>query len=110
MDDLKIFVIYLNVNNFSDQKVSEIIYNYSNYFNDEYKTHPNIKFHILPVYGNQETRVECIYPPLHPNKKESDLVTIYRLLLQDKNNEAIEKMKILERKLKIYKLNNKNEY
>ncbi|MFW6233717.1 MAG: hypothetical protein ACOC3Z_03585 [Nanoarchaeota archaeon] len=109
MGNLKIFAVYLNVDNFSQQGVIEMVNEYYAYFNRSYNHYPEIKIHIFPVY-NQETKIECIYPPTHVNKSESDIIKIYQLLLQEKNGEAVEKMKMLERKLKIYKITNKDEH
>lgn len=109
MDDLKVFVLYLNVDNKTQHNIHEMLYEYNKYLDKCYSDYPNVKFHVIPV-EKQETKIECIYPPTHNDKSESDIVKIYQLLLQDKNGEAVEKMKILERKLKINKIINKDEH
>lgn len=70
----------------------------------------DIKVYWFPVSDNQETRVECIYPPspINNGNIENELLKFYKLLLNSSNNEVKEIMQHIERRLKINNL--KNEY
>lgn len=66
--------------------------------------------HIIPV-SNQDTRIECIYPPPNISENgyiENELLKIYKLFTNNKNGEAKELIRTIERRLKINKI--KNEY
>lgn len=108
MNDLKIFDLYLNVDGHSRASSEEMCQQYNKYLKLCYTSYPEVNFLVFPV-KNQQTKLECIYPPSNNDKSESDILKIYQLLLQEKNSEAFEKMKHLERKLKINKLVN-NEH
>jgi intein/homing endonuclease len=107
--ELIILAIYINVDGLSHQCVEEEIYNlskeYENIYND---TNKNIKVYYLPV-TNQETRIECVYPPVPINNGniENELLKIYKLLINLKNDKAKDLIMDIERKLKLKNLINK---
>jgi hypothetical protein len=106
--DLIILSVYLNVDGLSNQQVhqqlADLINNYTIYFKDSNK---NIKIMWFPVV-NQNTRVECIYPPSNMISKneevENELLNIYKLLVNLKNDEAKDIIRDIERKLKFKKI------
>ncbi len=106
--DLIILSVYIDVTDDSKQNVqqqlAELIAYYNKYFED---TNKNIKIMWFPV-RNKETRVECIYPPSNMISKrgeaENELLNIYKLLVNLKNDEAKDIIRDIERKLKFKKI------
>ena len=105
--DLIILSVYINVKNLSRQQVQEkmtdLIVNYSRYFEG---TNKNIKIMWFPVV-DQDTRVECVYPPsvkTLDGKSENELINVYKLLVNLKNEEAKDIIRDIERKIKFKKI------
>ena len=108
--ELIILAIYINVDGLTRQQaekqIYELIKNYENMYKDINK---DVKIYWFPVSGVQQTRVECIYPPapINNGNLENELLKIYKLLVNSKNDEAKDIIREIERKLKINKLKNK---
>jgi hypothetical protein len=68
-------------------------------------TNKNVKVYWIPV-RDQETKIECIYPFQHINdgNVENELLKIYKLIVNSKNEEVKEIVKDIERKLKFKKI------
>lgn len=67
-------------------------------------TDKEVKIHVIPVH-NQETKIECIYPPvIKDGKIESEIIKLYRLLLNNKDNNAKTLIRNFDRKIKLIKL------
>lgn len=104
--ELIILAIYINVNGCSmsqvQRQMNDIIQTYSNMYND---TNKNVKVYWIPV-RDQETKIECIYPFQHINdgNVENELLKIYKLIVNSKNEEVKEIVKDIERKLKFKKI------
>lgn len=108
--ELIILAIYINVNGLSRQHTQQHIHQFIMDYKDMYKDiNKDIKIYWFPVSDNQETRVECIYPPapINNGNLENELLKIYKLLVNSKNDEAKDIIREIERKLKINKLKNK---
>jgi len=119
--ELIILAIYINIDGLSVQRakqtIHEIISMYSQMYND---TNKNVKMYWLPV-RDQQTKVECIYPPPNVigNSKtiiENELLKIYKILssANTKINPSLKEnikniIKGFERKLKLINLMNKVE-
>lgn len=109
--ELIILAIYINVNGLSRQHTQQQIHEFIMDYKDMYKDiNKDIKIYWFPVNGEQQTRVECVYPPTPINNGniENELLKIYKLLLNGKNNEAKEIMQHIERRLKINNLKNEH--
>ena len=110
--ELIILSIYINVHNMSRQQAEHQIYILMKEYEDMYKnTNKDVKVYWFPVTDNQETRVECVYPPapIMNGNIENELLKIYKLLVNNKNDEAKEIISHIERKLKIKTIIDKNE-
>jgi len=108
--ELIILAIYINVGGLSRQQAEQQLYQLIKNYEDMYKDiNKDIKVYWFPVSDNQETRVECIYPPspINNGNIENELLKIYKLLVNSKNDEAKDIIREIERKLKINKLKNK---
>lgn len=107
--ELIILAIYINVTHMSRLQVDSVVKCMIHDHEDMYKdTNKNVKVYYLPV-ENQETRIECIYPP-HPvnsGSVENELLKIYKLIVNSKNDEAKEIVRNIERKLKFKKIKDK---
>lgn len=106
--DLIILAIYFNIGGMSDMVARQRLYEFINSYESMYKdTNKDVKIYYLPVQ-NQETRVECIYPPAPINNGviENELLKIYKLIVNSKNDEAKDIIRDIERKLKIKKIKN----
>lgn len=109
--ELIILAIYINMDGLSYQRVKQLmstfISNYENLYND---TNKNVKIYYIPV-TNQETKVECVYPPnpINDGNIENELLKIYKLLSNLKNDEAKELIMDIERKLKLKNIINKKQ-
>jgi len=105
--ELIILAIYINVDGLSNQRVQNIIQSFINSYENMYNDLSNkiVKIYYLPV-NNQETKVECIYPPspINNGNIENELLKIYKLLVNSKNNEAKDIIRDIERKLKLSKI------
>ncbi|MFA5586578.1 MAG: hypothetical protein WDA02_08550 [Saccharofermentanales bacterium] len=104
--ELIILAIYINMDGLSQQRVNQLMTTfmdtYKNFYSDINK---EVKIYYLPV-TNQETKVECVYPPAPINNGniENELLKIYKLLVNLKNDEAKELIVDIERKLKLKNL------
>ena len=107
--ELIILAIYINVYNLSSQHVQQVIENMRTSYGDMYKdVNKDIKIYYFPVQ-DQETRVECVYPP-HPINNgtiENELLKLYKLIVNFQNEEAKDLIRNIERKLKFKKINEK---
>lgn len=110
--DLIILAIYINIGSLSrqqaEQQLGDLIHSYDNMYKD---TNKDVKVYWFPVHSEQDTRVECIYPPpsvIHNDGVvENELLKIYKLLVNSKGEEAKEVIRDIERKLKFKKINDK---
>lgn len=107
-EELIILAIYINVDGMSpvdvQQVMGDIITNYEKTYEDVLTK--KIKSLYFPV-KNQETKVECIYPVRSVPNVESELLNLYKLLLngQTKDDDEVKKIILdVERKLKLIKL------
>jgi hypothetical protein len=110
--ELIILAIYINVHNMSRQQAEHQIYVLIQEYENMYKgTNKDVKVYWFPVTDNQETKVECVYPPspIMNGNIENELLKIYKLLVNSKSDEAKELIKHIERKLKLKNIIDKNE-
>lgn len=109
--DLIILAIYINVYSLSRQQIDqffdEMKLSYALMYKDVNK---DVKIHYFPVQ-DQETRIECVYPPsavLQDNSAiENELLKLYKLIVNFQNEEAKDLIRDIERKLKFKKINDK---
>ena len=111
--ELIILAIYINTHNKSRSHTDQMMDELTQLYNKEFNNVPNkyvIKTIWIPV-ETQDTKVECIYPPANIISNngliENELLKIYKLLSNYKNNEAKEIVRHIERKLKFKKIINK---
>jgi spore germination protein GerM len=102
--ELIILAIYINVSNLSslyaEQIMQSIVKQYETMYDNVNK---DVKVYWFP---SNETKVECIYPPvkLENEKAENELLKIYKLLLSSQPEEAREMVSNIEKKLKLNSL------
>ncbi len=108
--ELIILAIYINVDGKSRAYAQQMMDELTQLYNKEFNNIPN-KYCIKTLWfpsQNQETRVECVYPLANIISKEgiieNELLKIYKLLSNYKNDEAKEIVQHLERKLKFKKI------
>jgi hypothetical protein len=108
--ELIILAIYINVDGKSRSYAQKKMYELTQIYHKEFNTIPN-KYCIKTLWfptENKETRVECVYPLANIISKEgiieNELLKIYKLLSNYKNDEAKEIVQDLERKLKFKKI------
>lgn len=112
--ELIILAIYINVHGMSRQQAQQSMHELISNYDDMYKdVNKDIKTYWFPVTDNEQTRVECIYPVASINSNidgiiESELIKIYKALLNGSNEEAKDIIMDIERKLKLNKLKNNN--
>lgn len=107
--DLIILAIYINVYNLSKQHIDQILTDMRNSYADMYKdVNKDVKIYYFPVQ-DQDTRIECVYPPHSINSVnvENELLKLYKLIVNFQNEEAKDLLKDIERKLKFKKINDK---
>ena len=109
--ELIILAIYINVYQLSNQQVQSYIESMKLSYADMYKdVNKDVKIYYFPVQ-DQDTRIECVYPPpnaIHNEGAiENELLKIYKLIVNSKNEEAKEIVRHIERKLKFKKINDK---
>lgn len=109
--ELIILAIYVDVGHSSQQQVQQQMFQMISNYKDLYQDiNKDIKIYWFPVM-DQETRVECIYPPpsvIHNEGViENELLKIYKLIVNSKNEEAKEIVRHIERKLKFKKITDK---
>lgn len=105
--ELIILAIYINVGGLSRQQAEQCIFDLIKAYEDLYKDiNKNVKVYWFPVDGNQQTRVECVYPPAPINNGniENELLKIYKLLLNGSKDDANDIIRDIERKIKISKI------
>lgn len=110
--ELIILDIYINVGSISRQQMEQRLSDLINTYTDMYKdTNKNVKTYWFPVATEQQTRVECIYPPpnvIHNDSViENELLKIYKLIANSKNGEAKNIIRNIEMKLKLNKIKTK---
>ena len=106
--ELIILAVYVNIENQTkvqvQQCMGDIIANYQTTFDDI--KNKNIKTLFFPI--NQGlTRVECIYPIANTyvnSEVESQLISLYKAIINSSDEELQDIVNDLERKLKIIKL------
>lgn len=109
--DLIILAIYINVHGMSAQRTryqtEQLMVEYENMYKD---TNKDIKVYWFPVQ-DQETKIECVYPPspIMNGNVENELLKIYKLLVNSRDDEAKDLIRHIERKLKLKNLTDKNE-
>lgn len=105
--DLIILAFYLNVESMSRTSIVNTIKRYEGIYNKQYENiNKEVIIHIIPV-SKKETQLECIYPPPSVSNKdllENELLKIYKLIVNEKNDEAKKIVRNIERKLKLNKL------
>jgi hypothetical protein len=102
--ELIILAIYIDVNNLSNSRSNQIMQNVIKQYETMYDSvNKDIKVYWFP---SNETKVECIYPPvkLDSATAENELLKIYKLLLSSQPKEAKEMVQNIERKLKLQNL------
>lgn len=105
--ELIILAIYINVSGLSKMSAHNnmkvLMEQYEKMYDD---VDHNVKIYWFP---SNETKVECIYPPVKLNDKnaENELLKIYKLLLSSQPEEAKEMVSNIEKKLKLNSLVNK---
>jgi hypothetical protein len=109
--ELIILAIYINVYNLSSQHVQQVLQDMRESYADMYKdVNKDVKIYYFPVQ-DQDTRIECVYPPsaiLQDNSAiENELLKLYKLIVNFQNEEAKDLLKDIERKLKFKKINDK---
>lgn len=109
--DLIILAIYINVYQLSNQHIQQVLNDMRESYADMYKdVNKDVKVYYFPVQ-DQDTKVECVYPPsavLQDNSAiENELLKLYKLIVNFQNEEAKELLKQIERKLKFKKINDK---
>lgn len=114
--DLIILVCYINVAGQSAARARQTIQQMMGITDGVYDdvTDKNVKIHYMPV-TDQDTRMECIYPPSNSNNLplvENELLKFYKQLV-DIKFESVDEIKniirTLERKIKINNIRQKNE-
>ena len=107
--ELIILAIYINVYQLSNQHIQQVIQSMRDGYADMYKdVNKDIKIYYFPVQ-DQETRIECVYPPhsISGVNVENELLKLYKLIVNFQNEEAKDLLKDIERKLKFKKINDK---
>lgn len=107
-EELIILAVYINVDGMSSSQTDAMIMNFKNIYLDNFKDVQGKKIKTLyfPV-KNQETKVECIYPVRSVPNVESELLNLYKLLLNGQTKDDVEVKELIldvERKLKLLKL------
>jgi hypothetical protein len=108
--DLIILAIYINISGLSHIRVQQIIQEFVKNYEDMYKdSNKDVKTYWFPT--ESETKVECVYPPPsivgNTSVLENELLKIYKLIANSKNDEAKEIVRHIERKLKLSSIKNK---
>lgn len=110
--ELIILAIYININGLSRQQAEQQISTFIDNYKDMYKDlNKEIKTYWFPT-KEQETKVECIYPPpsiINNGYIENELLKIYKLMLSAKKEDMKDILKSFERRLKLTTLVNKME-
>jgi hypothetical protein len=107
--ELIILAVYINVYQLSHQHIQQVIQDMKANCDNMYKdVNKDVKIHFFPVQ-EQDTRIECIYPPsiVTGVSVENELLKLYKLIVNFQNEEAKELLKDIERKLKFKKINDK---
>jgi len=102
--ELIILAIYINVEGQSRSSAEQQMHNTMKYYETMYDgVNKDVKIYWFP---SNETKVECIYPPvkLSSADAENELLKIYKLLLNAQPEEAKEMVRGIERKLKLQNL------
>jgi len=102
--DLIILAVYINVSHMNQQHVHQTMSQFINNYQDMYKdVNKDVRIYYLP--SETETKVECVYPPPsivgNTGVLENELLKIYKLIANSKNDEAKEIVRHIERKLKL---------
>jgi hypothetical protein len=105
--ELIILAIYINIEGMpvsqARQSMQQIKNQYDYMYND---TNKDVKVY---WFQSNETKVECIYPPMtyNGNNFENELLKIYKLIFSSQPEDVKNMLSNIEKKLKLNKLLNK---
>ena len=110
--ELIILAIYINVDRLSRTRADQVMHNFVSMYTEMYKDiNKDVKVYWFP--SKTETRVECVYPPpnISGSKEviENELLKIYKMFLNFHDEEAMEVIRNIERKLKLSNISKKSK-